>query len=112
MSRLSPSRRTAEILIAMMNNVFPFLRFTIELGEDFPDGKLPSLDTKIWVLDAWTVLFEFYEKTMSSNLMVEAGSALSHEVKMATLSEEVTRRLRNTSLEVDHSSRLEILEKA
>jgi hypothetical protein len=32
-------------------------------------------------------------------------------VKLATLSEEVKRRLRNTSLEVDHSSRPEILER-
>jgi hypothetical protein len=99
-------------MIAMMNDVFPFLRFTIELGEDFQDGKLPSLDTKIWVLNSWTILFEFVEKIMASNLMVEAGSALSQEVKLATLSEEVTRRMRNTSLEVNHSSRMEILEKA
>ena len=70
-----------------------------------------ALDAKIWVLDTWTVLFEFFEKTMASNLMGEAGSALSHEVKMTTLSEEVTRRLRNTGLEVDHSSRLEIPER-
>ena len=31
---------------------------------------------------------------------------------MATLSEEITRRLRNTSLELEHSSRLEIVERA
>ena len=103
----SPSRRSAEVMISMMKDIFPFLRFTIELGEDFPDGKLPSLDTKVWVLNAWTILFEFFEKTMASNLMVEAGSALSQEVKLATLSEEVTRRLRNTSLEVDHPTRME-----
>ena len=60
----------------------------------------------------WTILFEFFKKTMASNLMVEAGSALSQEVKLATLSEEVTRRLRNTSLEVNHSTRMEILERA
>jgi hypothetical protein len=33
-------------------------------------------------------------------------------VKLATLSEELTRRLRNTSLEVDHSTRMEILGRA
>ena len=77
---------SAEVMIAMMNDVFPLLRFTIELGEDVQDGKLPSLDTKIWILNAWTILFEFFEKTMSSNLMVEAGSALSQDVKMETLS--------------------------
>ena len=34
------------------------------------------------------------------------------DVKLATLAEEVGRRLRNTSLRLDHSQRLEILEKA
>ena len=55
-----------------MNEIFPFLNFTIELEEDFIDGKLPSLDTKIWVEDGWRVLFEIFEKTMATNLMVEA----------------------------------------
>jgi hypothetical protein len=44
--------------------------------------------------------------------MVQADSALSKEVKLANLSEEITRRLRNTSLEVERSRRLEILEEA
>ena len=108
----SAARRTAEVLVAMMNDVFPFLNLTIELGEDFIDGKLPSLDTKIWVVDGWIIMYKFFEKTMATNLMVEAGSALSNEVKLATLSEEVARRLRNTSLKLDCTQRLEILERA
>ena len=92
----SASRRTALVLIEMMNDVFRFLNFTIELGEDFADGKLPSLDTNIWVSRGMTILYEFFEKSMASNLMVEARSALSKDVKLATLSEEIARRLRNT----------------
>ena len=49
---------------------------------------------------------------MSSNLVVEAGSALSKEVKLATLSEEIARRLRNMSLRIECSRRMEILESA
>ena len=49
---------------------------------------------------------------MATNLMVEANSALSKEVKLSTLSEEVSRRLRNTSPKLNSSRRLEILEKA
>ena len=49
---------------------------------------------------------------MSSNLMVEDDSALSQDVKMATLSEEITRRLRNTSLEIEPSISTEIVERA
>ena len=44
--------------------------------------------------------------------MVQANSALSNDVKLGSLSETITRRLRNTSLELDLSRRLEILEDA
>ena len=108
----SAARRTALVLVGMMNDVFPFLNFTVELGEDFIDGKLPSLDVAIWVVDRNRIMYEFFEKTMATNLMVEATSALSKEVKLSTLSEEVSRRLRNTSPRLDSSGRLEILEKA
>ena len=77
-SGLSASRRTTLVLVAMMNDVFPFMNFTVELGEDFVNGKLPSLDINIWV-EGMTILYEFFEKTMASNLMVEAGSALARK---------------------------------
>ena len=38
----------------MTNTIFPFLKFTTELGEHFADGKLPSLDTNVWVKDKLT----------------------------------------------------------
>jgi hypothetical protein len=43
----SATRRTAEILISIMNQVMPFLQFTVEIGEDFIDLKLPTLDVKL-----------------------------------------------------------------
>ena len=109
---MTPTRITARCLVEAMNDVFPFLKFTTEIGEDFPNGRLPSLDTEIWVEGKRKVLFAFYEKPMATNLVVQAKSALSQEVKAATLSEEVVRRLRNTSLELNSTERLEILERA
>ena len=106
---LSPTKRTANVMIDSMNSIMSFLKFTQEIGEDFQDGKLPSLDTKIWV-EGFVILFEFYEKSMSSNLVVHAKSALSEETKLSTLAEETCRRLRNTSRKLDKSRRMEILE--
>ena len=71
-----------------------------------------SLDTKIWVEAKRMIRFAFYEKPMATNLVVQEKSALSDEVKSATLTEEIVRRLRNTSLELDTSERLAIIEKA
>ena len=107
----SATKRTAKVLVAMMNEVFDFMNFTTEIGEDFPEGKLPSLDINIWVENG-RILYEFFEKPMATNLMVEAGSALSREVKMSTLAEEVSRRLRNTSQRLDCTRRMESLERA
>ena len=45
----SATKRTAKVLVAMMNDLFDFMNFTTEIGEDFLDGKLPSLDINIWV---------------------------------------------------------------
>ena len=65
----------------------------MEIHEDFKDGKLPTLDTKIWV-EAGKILFQFYQKPMASNLVIQADSALSSSVKIASLKEEVVRRLK------------------
>ena len=61
--------RTAKVLVGMMNDIFPFLKFTTELAEHFQDNKLPSLDTNVWILDRLTILFEFYGKPMATNLV-------------------------------------------
>jgi hypothetical protein len=58
------SRRTAEILLEIMNSIMTFLTFTLEIGEDFHDQKLPTLDVKIWV-DKNKIFFDFFEKPMS-----------------------------------------------
>ena len=44
----SPTRRTGEQMVKAMSSILYFLTFTLEIGEDFPDGKIPTLDTKIW----------------------------------------------------------------
>ena len=92
-----------------MNNIMDFLEFTLELHEDFADQKLPTLDTKFFIVDR-LILYEFFQKPMSRNMVLQADSALSDSVKVATLKEEVVRRLKNTSQRLNTSKRLETLE--
>ena len=47
---------------------------------------------------------------MAANVVIQAESALSEQVKLASLTQEVVRRLKHTSLELPHSRRLEVLE--
>ena len=51
-----------------------FLTFTLEREEQFQDQKLPTLDVKIWV-DKNKIFFDFFEKPMSSNLVLYAKTA-------------------------------------
>ena len=106
---LTPTRRTANRILESMNSILNFLNFTQEIGEDFQDNSLPSLDITVWV-EMNRILFKFFSKPMATNLVVQAKTALSEEVKLSTLAEEVCRRLRNTSQRLDHSKRLETLE--
>ena len=93
-----------------MNSIMNFLKFTLEIAEDFPGNKLPTLDLKIWISTGNIVMHEFFEKPMAANVVVQAGSALGESVKVASLTEEVVRRLKHTSLNLPNSSRMEALE--
>ena len=103
----SPTLRTANALLSAMNELYDFLEFTQEIGEDSEDGKLASLDTKIWVSEGM-ILFEFFNKPMATNLCVQADSALSEETRLSSLAEEFSRRLRNTSRRIETSKKIEI----
>ena len=121
---MTSTRRTGKVLVDSINEILNFLKFTLEIGDDFQDGKLPSLDTTVWVewktcqegilkdevspsqeqnqhqddhtgqmknseeLSSQTegeevgvkdgypgIMFEYFEKPMSSNLVVQARSA-------------------------------------
>ena len=92
------TQRTGRILKDMMNSVLGFLRLTVEIADDFDDRKLPTLDLKIWVHpEGRMVLYEHFEKTMNTNLVLQQISALSENIKVNSLSQEVVRILLNCS---------------
>ena len=94
----SSTQRTGRILKDMMNSVLGFLRLTIEIADDFDDMKLPTLDLKIWIHPTGRIiLYEHFEKTMNTNLVLQKASALSENIKVNSLSQEVVRILLNCS---------------
>ena len=87
MSGSSSTRRTADEMVKSMSSIIsPMLSFTTEIGEDFPEGKLPTLDWKIWISEG-RIWYKFFEKPMSANMVIQAKSALSTQVKVAALTE-------------------------
>jgi hypothetical protein len=74
------------------------------------DGRLPTLDFKLWVSHDNIIMYTFFEKPTSSNQMIQKESALPENMKMATLNSETVRRMQNTSEQLPMSERLEVLE--
>ena len=65
----------------------------MEIGEDFIDMKLPTLDVKIWIVNG-RIELDFYEKPMANNMVLHARTAQSDKNKFASLTQEVVRRLK------------------
>ena len=96
---LTKTRKTAMVLETMMNSILSGMTFTVETHEDFDDQKLPTLDTKLW-MEGGKIKYEYFEKSMNNKLVIHQKSAMSENGKIASLSMEVIRRLKNTSIEL------------
>ena len=85
-SQLSLVEVTRRIIAGTLGGVKSYLEFTTEVGEDFVDGWLPTLDTALRVDENNKIQYRFYEKPEG------ARSTLQQ-----TLSQEMIRRLLNCS---------------
>ena len=80
-----------------MWTIEPFLKFTTETEEDFPDNWSPTLDTALKISEDNRVLSKFWEKPTNSNRTVEKRTAMRENQKVQILTQEVIRRLGNTT---------------
>ena len=61
------------------------------------DRKLPILDMKVWTREDGTVMYQHYEKAVSSKTVLHSTSAHSAACKRSVHTQEVIRRLLNSS---------------
>ena len=91
---------TAEFVRSIASSIYTGLVFTADCPSTNADNKLPVLDLKLWLesgVEGETIVrHQFYEKEMTSQLVIHKNSALGWSVKRATLVNEVKRRLYNT----------------
>ena len=70
----------------------------------FPNGRLPTLDTEMWVgvgeSGEQKLLYSFYSKPTASPYTIMETSALPQQTKTSSLSQEVVRRMLNISKEL------------
>ena len=82
---MTPLQKTTEILAGMMNSICWYLTLTMETGDDFPDGRLPTLDLNIWIGQDNKVLYIFFDKPMAITQTIQKRSAMPENGRMATL---------------------------
>ena len=86
------------------------MTFTMETQEDFPSGWLATLDTDLMVTENNRVEYNFYEKPMSSNMVVQKSSAMDENSKMKILANDLTRRLLNTSESLGMNAKVKVVD--
>ena len=106
----TPERRTKEILAKTMEGVEDYLTFTMESGEDFEGGWLPTLDTALKVGNNNQIQFRFYEKETTSKRTVQKRTAMEHNSKIQVVSNDLVRRLCNTIEELGSQETIKVID--
>ena len=108
-SGMTEEGKTAEVMLAIMNSIFPFLTFEMEHPEQFPGGRLPTLDFQCWV-EGNRVKYLFFQKAMAKKTLIHRNSALGENVKVASMTQNLVRRMLNTSEDVDFKERIKVID--
>ena len=108
---MAPQERTSRVLAGTMNNVMEGIKLTVETNLDH-DGKwLPTLDVNLAIDEENRVKFKYFEKSMSTNTVLNDRTAMDENQKMQILSQEAVRRMLNTSEDMDEKTRRDIIDK-
>ena len=107
---LSDIEITKRVILRTLNGVEGYLSFTIETEEDYPEGWLPTLDTKLKVDGSNQILYDFFEKPTSSNMTVQRRTAMGEDSKIQVLSNDLVRRLLNSSEKLGQGAKVQIVD--
>ena len=80
-----------EILNAM-NSVNADLTFTMEICQDFDNGRIPTLSFSLWPGKA-RLMHSYFEKHMRNQMLVMERTAMGRQAVMSIMTNELTRRL-------------------
>ena len=112
LSGLTDDERTTREMVAAMSSLIDFLKFEGEEVGMFENFRLPTLDTELWVCErTGLVKHAFFEKPTCPNRVLQRTTALSDTSIRASLTQEVVRRLKNCSLDLDREEKQSILSK-
>ena len=80
----------------MMDSIYGNLKVEMEHAEQFEDRTLPTLDFRMWVQNN-KILYSFYQKPVANKCVIHKDSALGMNMKIASHTQNLIRRMKNTS---------------
>ena len=93
--------RMAKVLLKIANGVMECIKMEADMPSKNEDGKLPILDMKVWMSKDGDIMFQHYEKPMSSKAVLHEESAHPSACKRSVHVQEIVRRLLNSSPDLD-----------
>ena len=107
--RSNKERTKVEVLNAM-NSISPDLQFTVEVSEDFADGRLPTLSFSLWE-EEWGICHSYYEKEVRSQVLLMERSAMGKQSKYSIMTNELRRRFEVIHERIDMKEKIDIVNK-
>ena len=92
--------RTMKLIQSVASHIHPSIRLTVDYPSNHADDKVPMLDVKMWIETVGNkrlILYEHYEKEMTTKAVIHARSALPTRTKRTVLTQEMLRRLLHCS---------------
>ena len=83
------------------NSVMEGIEVEVDLPSRHSDGKMPILDMKVHINNEGFVVYEHYEKPVTTKLVISERSAHSANCKRSVHVSELIRRMTNTSRRLD-----------
>ena len=101
---LPPDKRTMKLIQSVSSHIHPSIRLTIDYPSNHTNEKVPMLDVNMWIKETEEgrkLVYEHYEKEMTSKAVIHAKSAVSTQTKKTVLTQEVLRILLHCSKHVE-----------
>ena len=100
-----------QVIQKIANEIEEMIQMTFDVTSNYEDKKVPMLDMKTWINEEDKILFEYYEKPTKNRMVITKDSAMPIRNKINILSQEVFRRLHNTSSDIEWDKKVVMLEK-
>ena len=100
-SDMEPDERLARVLLDIANSIMKCVQMEADWPSKNNDRKMPILDMKTWTNARGTVMYQHYEKPVSSKTVLHSKSAHPATCKRSVHTQEILRRLMNSSIRLD-----------